>query len=332
MTVALLSGVFAAPVWRRHLVALALAAAAILLLFRADVGRLVGIWNTGDAYAHCLLVGPVVAWLVWQRRSGLAQLTPVAWAPGLLVVATGGAGWLLGELVAANVAQQLGLVLMLEGAAVTLLGPHVARALLFPLAYALFLVPFGAWLDPPLQQVTVAIVMPLLALVGMPAEANGVLIHAGRYWFEVAQACSGAKFVLAMIVLGTLVAHVGFVSWRRRALFMAAALVAPVLTNGLRAFLSIWGANLTSIDSVLGPGHLLAGWALFAGMLAGLLGLAWPYFDRAPDAPAFDPATLRQPAASLPVALATLLVIAVATLFHATGGVILVHPRALTGG
>jgi exosortase A len=322
MTIALPGAAIAASVWRRHLGALGLATAVILLLFHAGVVRLVGIWNTGDAYAHCLLVGPIVAWLIWQRRSGLAQLTPAAWAPGLLLVAAGGGGWLLGEAVSANFAQQLGLVLMLQGAVVTLLGPNVARALLFPLAYALFFVPFGAWLDAPLQQVTVAMVMPLLALVGLPAEANGVLIHAGRYWFEVAEACSGAKFVLAMIVLGTLAAHVGFVSWRRRALFMAAALVAPVLTNGLRAFLSIWGANLTSIDSVLGPGHLLAGWALFAGMLAGLLAIAWPHFDRAPDSPAFDPATLRRPTPRLSLKLATLLVLAAVAVFPAVSGTI----------
>ncbi len=311
MTVAVPAATFAAPVWRRHLAALALVSVAILLVFRADVARLVGIWWTGDAYGHCLMVAPIVAWLVWQRRSGLAQLTPVAWAPGLLIVATGSAGWLLGEAASANFAQQLGLVLMLEGTAVTLLGPNVARALLFPLAYALFLVPFGAWLDAPLQQVTIAIVMPLLALIGLPAESNGLVIHAGRYWFEVAEACSGAKFVLAMIVLGTLVTHLGFTSWRRRAVFMAAALVAPVLTNGVRAFLSIWGAHLMGIESVLGPGHLLAGWALFAGMLAGLLALAWPHFDRAPDAPAFDPAKLQRRVPRLDPALAVLMVLAI---------------------
>ena len=106
--------------------------------------------------------------------------------------------------------------------------------------------------------------------------------------------------------------HLGFRSWQRRAVFMAAALVAPVLTNGLRAFLSIWGADRMGIESVLGPEHLLAGWALFAGMLTGLLALAWPHFDRAPDAPAFDPATLQRPVPRFDPMVATLLVVALA--------------------
>ncbi|WP_436426467.1 archaeosortase/exosortase family protein, partial [Enterococcus faecium] len=87
-------------------------------------------------------------------------------------------------------ARQFGLVVMLQGAVVTLLGAQVARGLLLPLCYAFFLVPFGEELEPPLQQLTVGIVMPLLHLVGVPAVSNGVLIHAGRYWFEVAEACS----------------------------------------------------------------------------------------------------------------------------------------------
>src|SRR3546814_8665397 len=70
-------------------------------------------------------------------------------------------------------ARQLGLVMMLQGAVVTLLGPAVARGLLFPLIYAVFLVPFGESLEGPLQDVTVAMIMPLLHLFGVPAAVDG---------------------------------------------------------------------------------------------------------------------------------------------------------------
>ena len=196
--------------WRRHGIALALASVAILLLLRDDVVRLGSIWWTSTTFGHCLFIGPVIAWLVWQRRRELAALTPAAWWPGLALVGLGGAGWLMGDAGSVSFARQFGLVVMLQGAVVTLLGPQVARGLLFPLGYALFLVPFGEELEPPLQAVTVHIVMPLLHLVGVPAESNGVLIHAGRYWFEVAEACSGAKFVIAMLAFGMLVANVCF--------------------------------------------------------------------------------------------------------------------------
>ncbi len=324
MTVAL---PIAAPaplgIWRRHGLALALAIAAILLLFRDDLVRLVATWWTSTTFGHCLFIGPVIAWLVWQRRRELRQLTPVAWWPGLALVAVGGAGWLMGDAGSVTFARQFGLVVMVQGAVVTLLGAQVARGLLFPLAYALFLVPFGEELEPPLQAVTVHIVMPLLHLFGVPAVSNGVLIHAGRYYFEVAEACSGAKFVIAMLAFGVLVANVCFTSWRRRAWFMVAAIVVPVIANGLRAFATIYAANLTSVEAATGFDHIVYGWVFFGLVMAAVLAIGWRWFDRAPDAPAFDPAALsvvRRGIVALPIA--TLLTIAAAGVWPGWSAVI----------
>ncbi len=307
-----------ATLWRRHLLALAFVAAALLLLFRSDVADLARIWWTSTTFGHCLFIGPVIAWLVRQRRGELAHLNPVGWWPGLALVAIGGLGWLMGDAASVGFARQLGLVMMLQGAVVAILGPNVARGLLFPLGYALFLVPFGEGLEPPLQSITVAIVMPLLRLVGVPAVVDGVLIHAGRYWFEVAEACSGAKFVIAMVAFGVLVANLCFLSWRRRAIFLAVSVIVPVIANGFRAFGTIWAADLTSVEAATGFDHIVYGWVFFALVMAGVLALGWRWFDRAPDDPAFDPAQLQAiPKRRIDVAVASLLVLATSALFPA---------------
>ena len=309
-----------APVtaWRPTLAALAATAAALLFLFRADVADLAHLWWTSTTFGHCLFVGPVIAWLVWQRRAGLAQLTPQAWAPGLIAVAAAGGVWLVGDAGSAAVLRQFGLLGMVEGAVLTLLGPRIARALLFPLGYGVFLVPFGEGLETPLQGVTVALVTPLLHLVGIPAQVDGVLIHAGRYWFEVAEACSGAKFVIAMAAFGVLVANLCFTSWRRRIAWLLACVVVPVLANGLRAFGTIWAANLSSVEAATGFDHIVYGWLFFGLVMAGTIALAWAWFDRAPDDPAFDPAALQAPLRHrLPPALAACLLLGVAALFPA---------------
>ena len=287
-------------------------------MFRDDLIRLTTTWWTSTTFGHCLFIGPVIAWLVWQRRHELGELTPTAWWPGLALVAVGGTGWLMGDAGSVTFARQFGLVVMLQGAVVTLLGPLVARGLLFPLGYALFLVPFGEELEPPLQAVTVHIVMPLLHLFGVPATSNGVLIHAGRYYFVVAEACSGAKFVIAMLAFGVLVANVCFTSWRRRVWFLVAAIVVPVIANGLRAFATIYAANLTSVEAATGFDHIVYGWVFFGLVMAAVLAIGWRWFDRAPDAPAFDPAALdavRRGRVGLP--LAVLLTVATAAIWPA---------------
>jgi len=304
--------------WRRHGIALAIVAVLIVVTFRRDVADLAHIWWTSTTFGHCLFIGPVIAWLVWQRRAELAQLTPTGWWPGLALVAVGGFGWLMGDAASVGFARQLGLVMMLQGAVLTILGPNVGRGLLFPLAYAFFLVPFGEGLEPPLQTVTVAIVMPLLHLVGVPAVVDGVLIHAGRYYFEVAEACSGAKFVIAMVAFGVLVANLCFVSWKRRAVFLVVSVVVPVIANGFRAFGTIWAADLTSVEAATGIDHIVYGWVFFALVMAGVIALGWRWFDRAPDDPAFDPARLQAiPRHRTDLAIATALVLATVAAFPA---------------
>lgn len=281
--------------WRPHLTVLALLVAALLLAFRRDVADLATIWWTNTTFGHCLFVPPVVGWLIWNRRAELAELHPTGWWPGLALVAGACFGWLLGEAAGVALVRHVALAGMIWGAVAAVLGPNVGRGLLFPLAYLVFAVPAGEELEGPLQTVTVEMVTWLLAVAGVPAHVEGVLITIPNGWFEVAEACSGSKFVIAMSAFGVLVAHLCYQRWDRRAAFLAAALIVPVIANGLRAFGTIYAAHLTSVEAATGFDHIVYGWVFFGLVMALTLAIGWHWFDRDPDAPAFDPATLQGP-------------------------------------
>jgi exosortase A len=301
--------------WQRHAAMLAGVWAALLLLFRHDAVDLARIYWTNTTFGHCLFIAPVIGWLVWQRRRELAEVVPSGWWPGLALVAAGGFTWLVGDASGVALFRHAGLVVMLQGAVVTILGLNVARALLFPLAYMLFLVPFGDVFEEPLQDITVRMVMPLLHLSGVPASVDGVLITTPNGYFEVAEACSGAKFLIAMIAYGVLVANVCYVSWRRRAAFMAMALVVPVIANGLRAFATIYAAWWTSVETATGFDHIVYGWVFFGIVMAIVLAIGWRWFDRDPDAAWFDPSKLDTKPTRLDAPITSLLVLTVASLF-----------------
>ncbi len=284
----------AAPsAWRRQLAALAAVAAAILLLFAGDAADMAAIWWNSSTYNHCLLIPPLIAWLVWQRRPELLRLTPRVWLPGLILVGVGAFAWLLGHAASIGVARHAGLVVMLQGAMVTLLGKAVSRGLLFPLAYALFLIPFGDEAVPAMQTATAELAMALLGAAGMPAHLEGVFITTAAGYFEVAEACAGVQFVIAMVALGALAANVCFRSWKRRTLFMAAAGVVPILANGIRAFATIYVADSAGIAFAAGFDHVVYGGIFFAIVIALILGAAWPFFDRKVGEPWFDPDRLQ---------------------------------------
>lgn len=316
--------------WRRPLVWLAVAWAAVLTIFHRDLFGMVDIWWNSTTFGHCLFVPPILAWLVWQRRGELRQLTPQAWWPALLWVAAGGFGWMLGEVAGVGLVRHFGLVMMLQGAVVTVLGPHVARGLVFPLAYMFFLVPFGEFLEGPLQTVTVEMVMHLLHLFGVPSSVDGVLITIPNGYFEVAEACSGDKFVIAMFAYGTLVANVCYVSWARRAAFMTMALIVPVLANGVRAFGTIYAAWWTSVEAATGFDHIVYGFVFFALVMVAVIAIGWRWFDRDPAAPWFDPSKLSPPARHRTDRVtAAGLVIGVAVVFAGLGAVIEARAQAL---
>jgi EpsI family protein len=170
----------------------------------------------------------------------------------------------------------------------TLLGPRVGAALAFPLGYLLLVVPFGDELVPPLQMITAAITIALVHLSGIPATIDGVFIHTPAGLFEVAEACSGVKFLIAMIAFGILVANLCFVNWMRRAAFLAVCIAVPILANGVRAWGTVFAAQHVGAEAAAGFDHIVYGWIFFAIVIAAVLGLSWRYFDRGIDEPAID--------------------------------------------
>lgn len=280
--------------WRAHLTALGIVVFVILALFSADVRSMVTIWWTASTFGHCLFVPLLIGWLVQQRVRGLRQLEPCVWLPGLIWLGGGAVFWMMGAAAGVALFRHAALVLMLQGAAVTLLGRSVSRALLFPLFYAFFMVPFGEEIVPPLQLVTARLAMVMLDMAGVPAHLEGIFITTPTGYFEVAEACSGAKFVIAMAAYGVLVCNVCFRTWTRRALFLGGALGLSVLANGVRAFATILVAHLTTVDAAVGFDHVVYGWVFFAIVMVMVMAIAWPFFDRRPGDPWFDPDMLRQ--------------------------------------
>lgn len=292
--------------WARTLPLLAVAALAILALFWRDAMQIGDIWWNISTYNHCLLLLPILGWLVMQRKGELAELTPVAWWPGLVWGFIAALFWLIGQAFDIDFARHLALIMMLQGVVVALTGPMVARGLAFPLFFAFFLVPFGDELIYPLQIVTSEMSMMLLGWGGIPAHLSGLYIATPAGLFHVAEACSGVKFLIAMLALGALVANLCFRSIKRRAAFIAACIVVPIIANGIRAWGTIFIAHHRGLDFAAGFDHIFYGWIFFGAVIAVVLVMAWPFFDRDADAAAFDLATLQRPFAGtaqpLPIA------------------------------
>ncbi len=279
--------------WQRALIAVGTVWATLLLAFAQDWQAMADQWWNSSTYNHIVLIPPILLWLVWLRVPQLRKLVPQGWWPGLVLFAGAALIWLLGTFAGLTMAREAGAMAMLPASALALLGPRVGAGVLFPMAYMAFLVPFGDELIPPLQLITAKLTIGLIQLSQIKATIDGVFINTPAGLFEVAEACSGVKFLIAMIALGALIANVCFIGWRRRAGFMLLCGIMPVLANGVRAWGTIFVAQYKGAKAAGGFDHIVYGWIFFAVVITLVIGLAWRFFDRAVDDPMIDAEQLK---------------------------------------
>ncbi|MFM5932372.1 MAG: exosortase A [Novosphingobium sp.] len=278
--------------WREPVAGLATAWLFLFICFARDWAAMADQWWNISTYTHVLLIPPILGWLVAQRWPQLREITPSGWRGGIWLFAGAAMLWVLGAFSGFSLIRQAAVVAMTGASALAVLGPRVGRALAFPLSYMVFLVPFGDELVPPLQLITAQLTIALTKLSAIPAVIDGVFIETPAGLFEVAEACSGVKFLIAMIAFGVLAAHVCFVSWKRRALFIALSVAAPILANGVRAWGTIFVAQYKGAEFATGFDHIVYGWLFFALVIALVLAIGWKFFDRPGDAPMINTAAI----------------------------------------
>jgi exosortase A len=287
--------------------ALSAGLAALLLLFRAEAGAAVHVWIASTAYNHCFLVAPIAGFLAWERRARLPA-TAVRPSPGFALLALPlGAAWLAAERLGVMEGRQLAALGLVQVLVLAVAGGAMWRAFAGPLLYLFFLVPFGAFITPQLQDFTSHFTTAGLDLLGIPNYSDGHTIEIPQGTFYVAEACAGLRFLIASVAFGALYALMMYRSPIRRLIFFAVSIVVPVIANGFRALGIVWLGHELGSAQAAATDHVLYGWIFFSLVILALTLLGLPFRqDAAPPAVAAPPAARgpARPAAAWAAALA----------------------------
>ena len=124
--------------------ALAILMGSFLLLYWSMIAKLVYDWANDDNYSHGFLIVPLAAYLVWERRQRLKALSPRPSALGLLVVAGSVLVLLAGVLGAELFLTRIAMVGTVVGGVLFVLGWRHLKALAFPVAILLLMIPIPA--------------------------------------------------------------------------------------------------------------------------------------------------------------------------------------------
>lgn len=315
--------------WPVALAVLGLGLALLAGLFREEAAAAIHNWNTSTAYNHCWLVPPIAAWLAWQRRHRLMLLAPRP-SPWLALLAVPPALlWFAAERLGVMEGRQFGALGLVYALVLATLGWRVVWAMAVPLAYLVFMVPFGAFAVPMLQAVTAQFIEFGLGLTDIPHYIDALIIEIPAGTFFVAEACAGLRFSIAALAFGALYAAVMFRSPWRRLTVLALAVVVPIIANGMRALGLVLVAHWLGNANAVAADHVTYGWVFFSIVILLLVLAGLPFREDSGPVPlgTMPPQAARRPrhagvlvvAAGLAVVLAGAAPAAALTLARAGG-------------
>jgi exosortase len=270
-----------------------------------------GFWNFRGDWEHCMLVPFIVAYLVWHKRGELLATSWRGSAIGSVPLLIGALLFWLGDQADVPYFGFAAIHVWLIGLVLWFIGGNGLRLLLFPLSFLVFmwpLLPLDNMIAFPLRIVMSGASHHLLNFLGQenlrigssvvsaPVFGPGgelIVQQGSRFALDVADPCSGIRSLFALMMVSALYAYFAVFPWKGKksesslivhwpqwVVFMAAAPLAVagnmarilILTFGTIAF----GAPF-AIGTLTHPTwfHEMAGYAVFAVALGGMMGLGW---------------------------------------------------------
>jgi exosortase len=248
--------------------------AGVLWAYAPTLAGLVRRWATESRYSHGFVV-PVLALVVWAARRRQAPLTNTTsswWGLAFLAAAAGlrlAAGFFFIDWF-----DGFSLLPALLGFALLAGGWGLFRQIAPAVGLLVFVFPFPfaveGLLSAPLQQLATVSSTYMLQTLGLPAVADGNIIHIDDMTIGVLDACNGLGMLSAFFAISTAVALViRRPAWQRAVIFLSAVPVG-VFMNLVRITATglVYGA--VGDKAAQAFFHDLAGWLMMPLALAAL--------------------------------------------------------------
>ncbi|MGA2960227.1 MAG: exosortase/archaeosortase family protein [Candidatus Korobacteraceae bacterium] len=251
----------------KHWRALLLGVAVLLLYF--PVLRVLArqCWDDPN-YSHGFLVPLFCAYVLWERRRELSEVTPKPTSAGLVVLLGSIVVLFLGSLGAELFLARVSLLGVIIGLLLFLHGWAMVKKMVFPLSALLLMIPIPGviyyQLVFPLQLLASELAAAALQashLVPVFREGNVLVLPGVR--LEVAEACSGIRSLMSLLTIAVIYGYLSETkTWAR---WLLCLLIVPiaVLSNSARVFFAAIGSQYIGMSAVEGVSHFLAGIFLF---------------------------------------------------------------------
>ncbi len=255
-----------------------LAAGALGLLFWSGLDNMYSMWHEPE-YNHGFMIPFVAVYLLWLRAREIsaATLTGSWLGVGLLLVSL--ALLFLGDRSAVFVLTQYAFVLAIWALVVAGGGATGLRLMWVPLAYLIFMVPLGDFftqkLTAGLQLLSSEIGVAVIRAAGLSVFLEGNVIDLGAYKLQVAEACSGMRYLFPLLSFSFLCAVLFRGRWWQRALLLVSSVPITIFMNSFRIGVIGILVNYFGIEQAEGFLHDFEGWVIFMACIGVLFTMIW---------------------------------------------------------
>lgn len=246
----------------------------LVVLFWDALENLWRRWGQQQELSHSYFIPLVSLYLVWvNRKTVKASIGDPSWS-GVLIIAAALALLLLGQLTSIFLFQHLGVVVAIAGLVAAYGGRSLLRTTAAPVAFLLFAVPPPYWLITVLswkfQQMSSVLGVKMIELMGIPVFLSGNIIDLGDYKLQVAEACSGLRYLFPFLSLGVIAAYMYRGALWQRAVIVLATIPITIFMNSIR--IAFTGAMVQAYgpEQAEGALHFFEGWVVFLFCLAAL--------------------------------------------------------------
>ncbi|MEM8935954.1 MAG: VPLPA-CTERM-specific exosortase XrtD [Pseudomonadota bacterium] len=249
---------------------------ALVFLFWDALGNLWFRWGAQEELSHSYFIPLLSAWLAWSNRDVLRKSAGGPSLTGLAIIGVGGLLLLLGQVTHIFVIQHFGLVLAIAGLVAALGGVSLMIASAAPLAFLLFAVPPPRWviivLSWNFQFMSSELGVRMIELAGVPAYLSGNVIDIGDYKLEVAEACSGLRYLFPFLSLGVITAFLYRGPYWARVAIIVATVPITIFMNSVRVAATGVLVDAYGPAHAEGALHFFEGWVVFLLCLVALFG------------------------------------------------------------
>jgi exosortase D (VPLPA-CTERM-specific) len=246
--------------------------AAICLLFvgfsaRDGLSNLYDRWMHEEEYGYGLLIAAIVPVLLWRRWHILSSDSGGARWPGLTLLIIAQLCNIIAVLGESYYIEQIALVVSIASIGLVLFGFRAIRVI-FPIVILLLLtipLPYTlqAMLTIKLQLVSTNLGVAIIQFLGIPVYVEGNIIDLGSYKLQVAEACSGLRYLLPLTCLAYLIAYLYKAALWKKAIVVISAAPITIFINSFRIAVTAVLVNNFGIHMAEGFFHQFEGWIVF---------------------------------------------------------------------